>query len=671
MGNGKRMNRLFLMLFLGSTLLALRMTAAAQEGKQAPVAESEVAQAPKEVSKPPAHDDLDLRVTTALYNDLLVLSQEEGTYSVAKRFEALRTSPTAVTLLSSEHFHPLSVRYIPQALRLFPGIDVLQITRTEFTVSIRGFANRSNFRPRDTLVLVDGRTVYDDFSGSVEWETLDIFPQDVSKIEVIRGAGSAVYGANAARGVINIFTSPPPAVPTFELDSSFSGRNSFRERIAAADSSGAYQWKVTGGYDKADVWDNFADLTLEDDEAAKTWRFNTLLIKKLPESAELRFGAGTNTGNLLQTTTSGILIRNDQVTSHARVEYESRSLLIRSFWNYRQLDSTDPEFGEPAGSRRQNLYDLEVVRRFYHVGRNTLTIGGTLRFTTVLADSIDGEEGLFTSGVFVDEQYNLTDMFVIRLAGRLDHHEEAGYQFSPRAGIAYQIAPEHTVRASYSVGYRNPTLSDNFLDLVIDPGPDAVFLTGNRKLTPEESTWYEANYMGKWVPGFTVGIDLFYVVTENFIRADFVPPATFTMINSDEKVEGGGGEVWGQYQMTDTLRLLANYGFLQYHENGVANEASPKHKVNVGFLMNDPRYLSGALIYRFIDDTNWPFRGGPDASPEQQKYYSVDLLLTYLFTPNLGTRLEIYNLTDRKRRELPLLGEEIRREVVFTLTYRI
>lgn len=608
--------------------------------------------------------------TTGFYNELALLASENRVFTASKRVEAIRTAPTAVSVVSSDHLRPLSARYLPQVLRLFPGIDVLQITRTEFTVGIRGFANRGNFRPRDVLVLVDGRTVYDDFSGSVEWETLDIFPQDVGKIEVLRGAASAIHGANAARGVINIITRPPEALPPFESNTSFAGREGFRQRIAAGSSEGLYKWKVTGGYDQAEIWDRFADISLSDDQGARTWRFNTVVAKELSGGAELRLGGGTNRGELLQTTTSGILLRNDQSTDHLRLEYEHPSYSIRSYWNHRKIDSNDPETGEFVSTRTQNLYDLEAVHRVIRFGRSSFSWGGTVRFTEVKADSIGGEEGQVTAGLFLDEQYNVTDRLLLRLAGRLDYHEEAGYQFSPRAGLSYQIHPKHMLKAAVNVGYRNPTLADNFLDLAILEGPDAtVFIKGNRDLKPEESIWYEAGYLGRFVPGLTLGLDLFYVVTDRFIRAAFVPPDTLTFVNSDDKVEGGGGELWGQYELTSSLRLIANYGYRKFRENGVENRATAPNQANAGLLYSDR--LTGALTVHYRDRAEWPFPSGPDFSPVQEAYYTLNLFLGYQFTKSLGGQIEAYNFTNRKHRELPALGEEIPMELIFTINYRV
>jgi iron complex outermembrane receptor protein len=604
-----------------------------------------------------------------LYNDMALLASEDQVYTASKRIEALRTAPTAVSVITSDHLLSLGQRYIPQILRLFPGIDVIQITRTEFTLSVRGFAHRSNYFPKDVLVLVDGRTVYDDYSGGVAWGTLDIFPQDVARIEVVRGAGSTIYGANAARGVINIITKPPQALSFIEADTGFGEKNGFRQRVATAGSAGRYAWKLTGGYDQADLWNRFDGFSLPDARGDQTWRFNTLLSRELTGGAELRIGAGSNFGRILQHTSSAVLLDQHQSTSHVQLEYEHPSLSVRAFWNGRDLESFDPITGEFDSRRTQNLYDLEMVHRILRLGRNDLSWGGDVRYTMVRADSVNGKAGEFTAGLFVDEQYNLTRDFLIRVAGRLDYHELAGYHFSPRAGVAYQVLPGQTVKASVSVGFRTPTLAENFFDHTIG-GPIPFHLTGNKDLSPEKSIWYEAGYVGQFDRNLTLGLDFFHVVTDNLIHSTFVPPSTDTFINGDTVIRGRGVELWGEYLLTSSLRLMANYTYTHYQEGSEDIDSTPPNKINLGILFNRLKRFTGAITFHYQDRTAWPF--ADDGSLVKLGAYStVDAFLGYALTDSWSARVEVYNATNWIHRELPVDGEEIPREVDVLLSYRM
>ncbi|HEX9757492.1 MAG TPA: TonB-dependent receptor [Nitrospiria bacterium] len=604
---------------------------------------------------------------TALYNDLALLGSEDLVFSASKRVEATRAVPNAMTVISSGQVRALTGRYIPQILRLFPGLDVVQVTRTEFAVSLRGFANKSNFGTRDILVLVDGRTVYDEFSGNVVWESLDIFPEDVGKIEVIRGAGSAIHGPNASRGVINIITRPPEAHSAFESNTSFL-KDGFRQRVGASLPMGSYHLKITGGTDQADVYNRFDGFSLPDDEGSDTWRVNTVLTKRLSRGAQLRLSGGSNTGNILLHRDPQTLAHTDQSTDHLQLEYEHPSLSVRSFWNFREVKFFDSLTGSQGATRNQHLYDLEFVHRILRFGRNELSWGGEARYIMVKADSVSSDVEQFNGALFFDEQYYLTQRFLIRLAGRMDFHEEVGLRFSPRGGLVYKINSEHTVKASVNMGYRNPTLANNFFDFSVG---SFITLKGNPDLNPERAIWYETGYLGTFLPDLTVGLDLFYVIMDDLIISTFTPPSTVTFVNESNNIRGGGGELWAQYELSPFLRLIANYGYAAYQEDSNNVRGAAPHKINLGLLFDEWKRFTGAFTFHYVHRTTWPFETGdfPGTVTEADPYYTLNALIGYRVMKNVEARLEAYNITDNEHRELPEIGEEIPVEIVFILNF--
>jgi iron complex outermembrane receptor protein len=94
---------------------------------------------------------------------------------------------------------------IPEALRIVPGLYVATVNRHWWTVSARGFSDYANNK---MLVLIDGRNVYGPEFGGVYWDTQDFPLEDIAQIEIVRGPGGTLWGANAVNGVINIITKP-------------------------------------------------------------------------------------------------------------------------------------------------------------------------------------------------------------------------------------------------------------------------------------------------------------------------------------------------------------------------------------------------------------------------------------------------------------------------------
>jgi iron complex outermembrane receptor protein len=123
--------------------------------------------------------------------------------SVSKREQSLSRTAAAAFVINGEDIRRSGATNIPDLLRMAPGVDVEQIDANAWAISVRGFNSRYS---KGVLVLIDGRTVYTPSFSGVFWEHLDMPLENIDRIEVIRGPGATVWGANAVNGVISIFT---------------------------------------------------------------------------------------------------------------------------------------------------------------------------------------------------------------------------------------------------------------------------------------------------------------------------------------------------------------------------------------------------------------------------------------------------------------------------------
>src|SRR5438445_4994485 len=123
--------------------------------------------------------------------------------SVSKQTQKVADAAAAVYVITQEDIRRSGATNIPEALRLAPGIQVARIDQNKWAISSRGFNGR--FADK-LLVLIDGRSVYTPLFSGVYWNVLDVMLEDVDRIEVIRGPGATLWGANAVNGVINIIT---------------------------------------------------------------------------------------------------------------------------------------------------------------------------------------------------------------------------------------------------------------------------------------------------------------------------------------------------------------------------------------------------------------------------------------------------------------------------------
>src|SRR5207237_1884211 len=149
------------------------------------------------VASAPAQNAID--VTTMSVEDLMNMQVT----SVSKRTQKVADAAAAIFVITQEDIRRSGARSIPEALRLAPGLEVARIDSNKWAIASRGFNGRFDNK---LLVLIDGRSVYTPLFSGVYWNVQDVMLEDVDRIEVIRGPGATLWGANAVDGVINVIT---------------------------------------------------------------------------------------------------------------------------------------------------------------------------------------------------------------------------------------------------------------------------------------------------------------------------------------------------------------------------------------------------------------------------------------------------------------------------------
>ena len=148
--------------------------------------------------------------------------------TVSRQESTVGQSPAAVFVVTNEMIRRSGAREIPEVLRLVPGVDVARIDGNKWAVSIRGFNHEF---ANKLLVQIDGRAVYTPLYAGVFWDVQDVLLEDVERIEVIRGPGATVWGANAVNGVINIITKDSKDTQGVYVES---GGGSFEKEFTSA-----------------------------------------------------------------------------------------------------------------------------------------------------------------------------------------------------------------------------------------------------------------------------------------------------------------------------------------------------------------------------------------------------------------------------------------------------
>ena len=175
---------------------------------------------------------------------------EETVVAASRRAQATIEAPNAITVITGDEIRAAGLLTLPEILRRVPGAEVMVMGVTSANDSFRGFNQRV---ANKVLVLVDGRPEYQDFIGVSLWSALPVGLEEIERVEVIRGPGSALYGANAMLGVVNIITRAPGTGPALEA-SGFAGNGNLAGASLVASGGGRVRYRASAGYQQANKY---------------------------------------------------------------------------------------------------------------------------------------------------------------------------------------------------------------------------------------------------------------------------------------------------------------------------------------------------------------------------------------------------------------------------------
>src|SRR5687767_7156470 len=174
------------------------------------------------------------------------VSYEEQVVVTASRTEQqLVNAPAAVTLVTTQTIQNSPATNIGDLLRSVPGINVMQASARDINITTRGATSTLS---TSQLALVDGRSVYLDFFGMVMWDLVPTSPSDIRQIEVIRGPASAVWGANAMTGVVNVITKTPRELAAQGGTTLTIGAGAFNRNVTGRDEDSGTLFSVNGSH---------------------------------------------------------------------------------------------------------------------------------------------------------------------------------------------------------------------------------------------------------------------------------------------------------------------------------------------------------------------------------------------------------------------------------------
>jgi iron complex outermembrane recepter protein len=495
--------------------------------------------------------------------------------SAAKNPQRLSDATSAIFVLTHDDIERSGMTTIPDLLRMVPGVQVAQINANSWAVTARGFASR--FADK-MLVLVDGRTVYDPLFSGVFWDRQDVVIDDIERIEVIRGPGAALWGANAVNGVVNIITksSSDTKGALVSVGAGTAERADTTVRYGAAidkDTTARvfanyynyYSSTAPGGLAGNDAWQNGRVGFRADGKPATTDSW-TLEGEYFSESSGQTVVAPSlappfsrNLADTINATEGDFLGRWNHV-------FDDHSVLkVQAYFDH------TTEADQAVNAVRRDTVDLDIQHHFTFGDRQDVTWGVGYRETFDHTSNSRLLVGALPEISFnpTGQTYQLFNTFVqdtlavipdsvyVTLGSKLEHNSYTGFEVDPSVRLRWTPTPTQTVWGAVSRATRTPSRTEEDVQSVDSvAGGIPVVTTGSNDLKSETLLAYELGY--RIQPASTVSLDttVFYNHYDNLISSGpptLVPvPGLFPGILELPLVNLGEANAYG-------LELAANW----------------------------------------------------------------------------------------------------------------
>jgi iron complex outermembrane receptor protein len=592
--------------------------------------------------------------------------------SVSKTVQTLSRAASAVFVITPEAIGRSGATNIPELLRMVPGVDVARINAHTWAVTVRGFNGRFSNK---LLVLMDGRTVYTPNFGGVFWDVLDLPLTNVERIEVIRGPGGSVWGANAVNGVINIITRKASetlggllVAGDGNIEQGF-GTVQYGGKAGKSTDYRVYtkylnQGKFPGttGADGGDGWRMLRGGFRSDSVLSSK---DTLMLQ----------------GNLYNAREGTPVNRFVLTPVAAEEDVELLANLSGGFlqgvWSHELSPHSDTSFGLSYERYKRNdqlrelrsTYDLDFQNNFSGWRRQNIVWGLTYRYSAsqthgTLALSLvpaDLNDQLFSCFI-QDEIVVIPAKVFLTLGVRLEHNHYTGFGTMPSARLAWTLTQHDTLWAAISKTERTPAEIDAALRATFAeiPGPGGIpallTLFGNPQIDNEESVAYELGYRKTVSQQLSIDFSTYYSdnihqqTSEPFTPffVDAPSPHLVIPLISENLMHGEthGTEIGMNWKATDRWTLSPGYAFEQIHMHLAPTS---RDTTSVGGAQGSTPVNAAQLRSHFVlaPGLTWDTSGyfvGRLTDPSVPSYTRLDTGLSWEVGERIGVSLVGQNL---------------------------
>jgi len=503
--------------------------------------------------------------------DRPIAFEEQLVVTASRTDQQLVNAPASISLITTETIQNSPGTNIGDLLRAVPGINVAQLSARDVNLTARG---ATSTLATSQLALVDGRSVYLDFFGMVMWDLVPTNANEIKQIEVIRGPASAVWGANAMSGVVNVITLSPRELAAGGGSSLTIGAGFF-DRDATGQDNGTgglfyvngthaqavndkWSYKLSAGYFSQDplprptgtIPNSFnTPYPPYANSGTSQPKFDARVDYELADSAKLIFSGGVaGTEGIIHSGIGPFDINSGSRLTYLSGRYQKGGRHIGFFTNILNGDAVNFLSRDVTGallpmSFDTTTFDIEASDLKTFGTRHVLSYGGNYRHNSFDISIAPNGDNRNEGGAYVQDEIFLADKFRWVVGGRLDKFSSIDNAvFSPRTTLMYKPSLNQTVRLSFNRAFRAPSYINNNLDVAllnqvnlgaISPALSAFVFpfraVGNPDLEQETMTAYEIGYTGVLSRRATVTAAVYWNHTTDAIF--FTPVAYYSAAN--------------------------------------------------------------------------------------------------------------------------------------------
>ncbi len=626
---------------------------------------------------------------TGIEEMFAIFSEEQIVVSALKRPRTVSKSPAIMSVITARQIRQMSFRTLTDVLDTVPGFHISMDETGEREIAVRGVLDDSSQKIR---VLIDGHSINDLFRGGAMWNFDDLVVENIKRIEIIRGPGSALYGRNAFLAVVNVITKDIEDIDGFQWTASggtFDTQNYnmlFGKEYGDLEVSGFFDYFDTEGFSEKIEQDILFPAPFSkspgrsQNEKEKTdlnlklsYKNLTLHSKYMKKRREDYIGVG----NALNDETK---LRDTYIFSELIYNLplgEKLDMITKTYYdqyNYDPLFEQRPDsFVDPFGRvypdgikgqlrLKQRTIGFENQLNYNLFEGNELTLGFQYEWMKLhdvkywtnfhpltiapLASATDFTHDLPVIreatrqiwAVYLQDEWNITKDIDLTVGVRYDNFTRFGGTTNPRFGLIWRFIENAHLKVLFATAFRAP----NFQEMFTTNNP---VLLGNPNLDPEKINTYEVGLGYNFTRHIRGNINYFF----NRIRDRIIKDTA----QSPDKFENlGGARIKGveaglKADFGNDNYAFANYTFQKAEETRNRNRLPyvPVHKANLGVNVGFWKYANANL--NTVISGPRPREDG-DTRHDLSSYALVNLtLIGKNFMDNFEIKGSVFNLFDK------------------------